>query len=83
MSESTAVDGRTARAVVRFEHWIDGRAHVPATRDYLDSHSPADGARVAEIARGAPADVELGAAVALSSQPAWASRPPVERSRLM
>ena len=83
MSQSPVVGETPSGVVTRFEHWIYGRPEPPATNAYLDSFGPADGARVAEIARGNAEDVELAAAAALSAQPDWGARPPLERGRLM
>lgn len=62
-------------------HWIGGR-RIASAATYPD-HSPIDGAPLAEIARGGPAEAKAAVAAARDAFPGWAATPRTERARLL
>jgi aldehyde dehydrogenase (NAD+) len=68
---------------IHYEHWIGGREHAPAGGTYLNSINPADGSRVAEIARGNATDVAAAVEAAKGASPAWRAKKPIERGRIL
>lgn len=65
----------------RFQHFIDGRLHDPASGRWRDVHDPAQGRPYAEVADGDAADVEAAVAAADAAFPAWSALPNAERAR--
>ncbi len=57
----------------RFSHFIGGRFVAPRAGDYFDTHDPARGKRLAQVARGDAADVDAAVAAARAAQPGWAA----------
>ncbi|MEU6573642.1 aldehyde dehydrogenase family protein [Streptomyces sp. NPDC046805] len=69
--------------MTKFDHWIGGRS-VPAVEGgRFTTHSPADGAEIAEIAAGTRADVDRAVAAAVAAASAWRRQKPIERGRLL
>ena len=64
----------------RFRHWIDGKAHDPASGRWLDVFDPATGASFAQVARGDRGDVEAAGAAAAAAAPGWAALPADQRA---
>ena len=65
---------------MQWPHWIDGSAHQPAGRGWLEVFDPATGKPFAEVARGNAADVEAAVAAAQRAFPAWSALPNSERA---
>lgn len=57
----------------RFSHFIGGRFVAPRGGEYFDTHDPARGKRLAQVARGDAADVDAAVAAARAAQPGWAA----------
>src|SRR5690606_3607895 len=55
----------------RFGHFVGGRWIAPSEGAYFDSHNPARGDKLAEIAQGSSADVDAAVLAAEKAQPAW------------
>ena len=66
---------------MRIQHLIDGRGVESAS--YFETVDPATQVVLAEVARGGEAEIAAAVAAAKAAFPAWASRPAVERSRIM
>ncbi len=66
---------------MRIEHLIDGRSVTSSA--YFETVNPATQATLAEVARGAAAEVELAVAAARAAFPAWSGRPATERALVM
>ncbi|MBL7249901.1 aldehyde dehydrogenase family protein [Alloalcanivorax sp. C16-2] len=67
----------------RYDCFIGGDWTAAASGEYLDVLDPANGLRLAEIARGGAQEVDAAVASARSALPGWCERPPVERSRIL
>jgi acyl-CoA reductase-like NAD-dependent aldehyde dehydrogenase len=68
---------------MRHDHWIGGKAEVPANGAYLGTLDPATGLPGDEVAAGSAPDVDRAVAAATAAQPGWARRPAAERSELL
>lgn len=55
----------------RFELFIDGAWHTPASKRRLDSTNPATGETLASIASAGPKDIDKAVAAARAAQPKW------------
>lgn len=64
-------------------HYIDGRAQEPAGGEYLFASNPCTGAPATKVAAGTGVDVDRAVASAQAALPAWRSRRPVERGRIL
>ena len=62
---------------------LAARASVAAPADLTPVETPFNGAVLAEVPRGTPADVESACAVAREAQAAWAARPVEERAAVL
>src|SRR3989454_8976847 len=67
----------------RWHHCIDGHAVPPKSARYLDDHTPATGEKIAEVARGDAADVDVAVAAARAAFAGWRDRRPIERGRIL
>src|SRR5207245_1653907 len=67
----------------RWDHFIDGHAVPPKSARYLDDHNPAAGEKIAEVARGDAADVDVAVAAARAAFAGWRDRRPIERGRIL
>ncbi|HEY1997060.1 aldehyde dehydrogenase family protein [Paraburkholderia sp.] len=54
-----------------FGHFIGGEWRAPASGERFESHEPATGDLLAQIAQGDAADVDAAVAAARAAQPAW------------
>src|SRR4051794_13357781 len=70
---------------VRYEHFIDGRRHPPASGAYFASEDPFTGEAWAEVARGSATDVDAAVAAATRAltEGEWARWSPSERGRVL
>ncbi|CUU56296.1 aldehyde dehydrogenase (NAD+) [Parafrankia irregularis] len=68
---------------VRHDHWIDGKAVVPAGGGYLPTLEPATREPGDEIAAGSGADVEHAVTAAAAAQPDWARRSGADRGEIL
>jgi len=66
------VKTRVAGVEVSTEHWIGGK-RVGSRQSFADL-SPIDGAHLADVSAGGPAEVEAAVAAARAAFPAWAER---------
>jgi aminomuconate-semialdehyde/2-hydroxymuconate-6-semialdehyde dehydrogenase len=70
-----------ANVSVDTDHWIGG-LRVGSTGTF-DDQSPIDGAVIAQVARGGPAEVDAAVRDAQAAFPAWAATAPAERARIL
>ncbi|MGO9036630.1 MAG: 5-carboxymethyl-2-hydroxymuconate semialdehyde dehydrogenase [Steroidobacteraceae bacterium] len=64
---------------MRIEHLIDGAAVAGA--QYFETRNPATQEVLAEVARGAPKDIDAAVGAAKAAFPGWAGKPAAERAR--
>lgn len=64
-------------------HFIDGEPRASVAGETFQTHSPIDGARLANVASGGAADVEAAARAAERSFPAWRAVPGEKRRALL
>jgi len=76
-----AVPATVAGVDVDTRHWIGGE-RVASTGTFED-RSPIDGALLAEIARGGPAEADAAVAAARAAFPGWAATSHKERARVL
>lgn len=67
----------------RYHHWIDGRAHEPASGSWLSSFEPGTDVAVCEIAEGSATDVDAAVQAAAAAAEEWRGCKPIERGRLL
>lgn len=76
-------DDHSALPLQRWDHYIDGASHGPASGTYIDAFDPCVGAAADRVAAGSTADVDLAARAAAAAAPAWRDRRPIERGRIL
>jgi aldehyde dehydrogenase (NAD+) len=67
----------------RWDHFIGGRFMPPRAGRYLDDHDPVTGRKIADVARGDGADVDVAVAAAKAAFAPWRDRRPIERGRVL
>ncbi|GGC77224.1 aldehyde dehydrogenase family protein [Chelatococcus reniformis] len=67
----------------QWHHYIDGHSQAPSSGEYLRSFDPCAGQAAARVASGNAGDVERAVAAAATAAPAWRSRRPIERGRIL
>jgi aldehyde dehydrogenase (NAD+) len=67
----------------RFGHFIDGEWRQPADGVFFDSTDPATGEKIADIAQGSAADIDLAVQAARRALPNWQSLAPHQRARYL
>ncbi|MFE3229371.1 aldehyde dehydrogenase family protein [Nocardia sp. NPDC059228] len=65
------------------DHWINGQTTPPASGEYLDRMSPADGSPLPTVAAGSRADVVAAVDAADAAAIGWREQKPIERGRLL
>jgi aldehyde dehydrogenase (NAD+) len=73
------------RELLRFQHFIDGADHPPASGEYFETQSPYSGESWGLVARGdaSDADAAVGAARRAFESGAWSRMTATERGRLL
>jgi aldehyde dehydrogenase (NAD+) len=64
-------------------HFINGKIVTPSGGGYLDKLDPRTGGRLARVAAGNEADVDLAVRSAYAAFPAWRDMRPMDRGRIM
>lgn len=67
----------------RFGHFIDGQWRQPADGVFFDSADPATGEKIASVAQGSAADIELAVQAARRALPNWQRLTPHQRARYL
>ena len=67
----------------RWDHFIQGAYTPPTAGRYLDDYAPTTGKKLAQVAAGDASDVAAAVAAAKAALPAWRTRRPVERGRVL
>ena len=80
---ATNLGPMTDVAVVSSSDLLRLRGLLTATGPAMELRSPITGEVIGELATSTPADVEVGAQLAHRAQSEWATRPIVERARLL
>src|SRR5437762_10626622 len=65
----------------RFGHFINGRWLEPAAGEYFDTMDPSTGEKIASVAQGSPADIDVAVKAARAAFPKWQSLTPHARAR--
>jgi aldehyde dehydrogenase (NAD+) len=67
----------------RFVHFINGEWREPVEGEFFDTTNPATGEKVATIAQGSGADVDVAVQAARNAFPKWQSSKPHTRARYL
>jgi aldehyde dehydrogenase (NAD+) len=67
----------------RFNHFIGGVWHAPAAGQYFDTVDPSNGEKLASVAQGSAADVDVAVKAARAASFAWQALPPHARARYL
>jgi len=67
----------------RFNHFIGGTWHPPATGEYFDTIDPSNGEKLAAIAGGSIPDVDAAVRAARAASPKWRALTPHVRARYL
>jgi aldehyde dehydrogenase (NAD+) len=67
----------------RFRHFIGGRWRAPADGKYFESHDPASGEKIADVARGSASDVDAAVKAARAALRPWQALAPHARARFL
>jgi aldehyde dehydrogenase (NAD+) len=69
--------------ILEFDCFIDGRWVAASSGEKIDVLDPADRSVIARIGRGKAEDIDRAVEAARKARKAWATRPPVERTRVL
>jgi aldehyde dehydrogenase (NAD+) len=67
----------------RFAHFINGTWQSPSAGEYFDTVDPSNGEKLASVAQGSPADVDLAVKAARAAFPKWRALSPHIRARYL
>src|SRR6202790_5110529 len=67
----------------RLQHFIGGRWHAPAAGEYFDTVDPSNGEKLASVAQGSAADVDLAVKAARAASSGWRALTPHARARYL
>ena len=67
----------------RFGHFINGAWQSPSTGEYFDTVDPSNGEKLASVAQGSPADIDLAVKSARVAFPKWRALTPHARARYL
>ena len=67
----------------RFGHFINGKFHQPLEEKYFDTTDPSSGEKIADIAQGSGADIDVAVKAARSALPAWQKLSGHQRARFL
>jgi aldehyde dehydrogenase (NAD+) len=67
----------------RFGHFINGAWQAPAAGTYFDTCDPSTGEKLATVAQGSAADIDVAAKAARAALPAWQAVTPHARARYL
>jgi aldehyde dehydrogenase (NAD+) len=67
----------------RFAHFIDGTWQSPTAGEFFDSVDPSNGEKLASVAQGSPADIDLAVKSARAAFPKWRALSPHIRARYL
>src|SRR5438270_1040563 len=67
----------------RFGHFINGAWPEPSAREYFDTTDPSTGEKLASVAQGSSADIDVAVKAARAAFPKWQSLTPHVRARYM
>ena len=77
MNQMTQADFRTVSPFrLRYDNFIGGAFVPPKSGRYMDNITPITGAKVCEVARSGPEDIEAALDAAHAAREAWGGRPP-------
>src|SRR5579864_7228835 len=67
----------------RFGHFIGGTWMAPSAGQYFDTSDPSSGERLASVAQGSAADVDVAVKAAREAFPKWQALSPHTRARYL
>ena len=67
----------------RFGHFINGAWQAPAAGSYFDTSDPSTGEKLAAVAQGSAADIDVAVKAARAALPAWQALTPHARARYL
>jgi aldehyde dehydrogenase (NAD+) len=67
----------------RFGHFINGAWQAPAAGTYFDTSDPSTGEKLATVAQGSAADIDVAVKAARAALPAWQAVTPHARARYL
>ncbi|HYT23801.1 MAG TPA: aldehyde dehydrogenase family protein, partial [Candidatus Polarisedimenticolia bacterium] len=67
----------------RFGHFINGAWREPSAGQYFDTTDPSTGEKLASVAQGSPANIDVAVKAARAAFPKWQSLTPHTRARYM
>jgi aldehyde dehydrogenase (NAD+) len=67
----------------RFQHFIGGGLQAPAAGEYFDTVDPSNGEKLASVAQGSSADVDVAVKAARAASSGWRSLTPHSRARYL
>jgi len=67
----------------RLQHFIGGRWQAPAAGEYFDTVDPSNGEKLASVAQGSAADVDLAVKAARAASSGWQALTPHSRARYL
>lgn len=67
----------------QWDHYIDGESQAPSSANYISSFDSCVGQVAGAVAEGGVADVDRAVQAAAAAGPAWRSRRPIERGRIL
>ncbi len=65
----------------RLQHYVGGTWQAPLTGEYFDTVDPSNGEKLASVAQGSAADVDVAVKAARGASPAWRALTPHARAR--
>ena len=67
----------------RFGHFIGGAWHAPAAGEYFDTTDPSNGEKLASVAQGSAADIDVAVKAARAASAKWQALTPHARARYL
>ena len=84
MNQMTQVAGQQASPFnTRYDNVIGGKFVAPIAGRYMDNITPITGAKICEVARSGPEDMELALDAAHAAKEAWGKTSAAHRSNIL
>ena len=84
MNQMTQADFRTVSPFrLRYDNFIGGAFVPPKSGRYMDNITPITGAKVCEVARSGPEDIEAALDAAHAAREAWGKTSPAHRANIL
>jgi aldehyde dehydrogenase (NAD+) len=83
LEDSKAAVAWLERHAFRFQHFIGGGWQAPAAGEYFDTVDPSNGEKLASVAQGSAADVDVAVKAARAASSGWRALTPHARARYL